>query len=953
MSIRTSRCFPLSVVLVWATVLPVLGAEATGISKLVAYRSPVDDSLQEYGVYIPPGDPPPGGYPCVLHTHGYGWWVGTGFSRWQTDWADAHRWILVQLNARGPQFYWGIGDVATREVIDDLWRRFGIDRTRVYITGSSMGGTGAHRQGVMNPELIASAVGVDGWTDFREWHWHWYARKDQRDDIEEFRRPLLEAASPLYMAERAMWGDVYVIADALDDIVLPQQGVDLARRLEELKQAEPGLYDGGLTHHLGLGHGGGYDLAWIYDYFLGKAARPERGSFRIATTVLDHGEMYWGRMDRLHIQGLKALLDCACDEAEEMVTVTTSNLDSFTLYLRMSPLADRDWLRVYVDGIRAYVGPPGEVIFESIRDAEDRLVDWQGTRVEDADPDSLDRSPGWRKTRELCGPVGHAFLQPFVVCYGTVGPQDLQRRHREEAQAFAAGWNDFMIHGPGVVAVPEDEVPALAIQRKTLVVYGTLASSRLLQQAQALRPLPVQVRADEIVVRDPLTGDRHYRGTKYGAFAVSPNPLSGGRTYLVICSGRFASRPDGGEPRGLEYDLEKLCWAYPDMVIFNTDIRDLPHVMNVNNKPAVTCYEAGYFVEAGYHDMDWLPDRLVTLERVRAAPPARLRLIHVADVRVERTTQGAPVVGNVDGEPSDPPRPTLTTPAWLATVRVVDASGLPVRQARVTGQWLDCEADSLSRPTLSNGEAYFPAPQAWHGTDAPRFRVLGVMATGCEHDFEADCLRGSAWESPDGTLAVRASPLRQRVDRELVVPVRVQVANLTTEPRSIVAGLVPPCGMVVQEDTPQLVAPGQTVWRTVRWQPDPTAPAGLVLGTVFATDGRSRAESAVQFVLPRARPYPVRLTSAAGKDILCGEPYEIKAQVRNLHETQAVTLPVTCTILPGRHLPPRQVQVPPGQVVEVVWRPTQGEEALPRGEYKARVTVPGFSLSEVAEFTVR
>ena len=137
--------------------------------------------------------------------------------------------IRDSLNARGPQFYWGIGDIATKEVIDDLDQRFGIDRQRVYITGGSMGGTGAYRQGIAHPERIAAAVGVDGWTDFGEWHWHWYSRKDQPDDIEEFRRPLLEAASPPYWADRALWGDVYIIADAQDNVVYPWQASDLVR----------------------------------------------------------------------------------------------------------------------------------------------------------------------------------------------------------------------------------------------------------------------------------------------------------------------------------------------------------------------------------------------------------------------------------------------------------------------------------------------------------------------------------------------------------------------------------------------------------------------------------------------------------------------------------------------------------------------------------------------------
>jgi hypothetical protein len=205
-----------------------------------------------------------------------------------------------------------------------------------------------------------------------------------------------------------------------------------------------------------------------------------------------------------------------------------------------------------------------------------------------------------------------------VVAYGTAGSPEEISRNLREASDFARGWNDFMVHETAVVPVPEERLSEADLNTRSLVMFGTESSSALLRQANARYELPVHVRSDRIVVRDPRWGDREYLGEQYGAFACYPNPLNDFRTYLVICRGQWATKPDGSIRKGLEYDLEKLPWAYPDYVVFDTDQAELPHVLNVNDKPPVTCYEAGYFVEAGWFDQDWQPYRMATLNRLNA-----------------------------------------------------------------------------------------------------------------------------------------------------------------------------------------------------------------------------------------------------------------------------------------------------------------------------------------------
>ena len=128
-----------------------------------SYFSAVDGSRQQYGVYFPRANPPSdAGYPLVMHAHGYGWWVGADFSLWQRQWADDHGWILVNVNGRGPNFYDGIGEDDVMRVLEDIGRLVAVDRSRVTMTGGSMGGTGAYRMGVRRPDVFSGAAPVDG-----------------------------------------------------------------------------------------------------------------------------------------------------------------------------------------------------------------------------------------------------------------------------------------------------------------------------------------------------------------------------------------------------------------------------------------------------------------------------------------------------------------------------------------------------------------------------------------------------------------------------------------------------------------------------------------------------------------------------------------------------------------------------------------------------------------------
>ncbi len=862
---------------------------ADGVSQIIHYRSDLDDSLQAYGVYLPDTPPPSdAGYPMVMHGHGYGWSVSARFGSFQRNWAEERGWIIVNVNARGPNFYEGVGDIETLNVIADADARFGIDRSRVYFTGGSMGGSGALRHGLRHPDVFAAVMGVDGWTDYKLWHHHWYARKDQRDFIEEFRRPLLEAASPLYWAERGRWGATGHIVDGRDSVVLPENGLQLREALWKLGAADIYTHDQLVVYNPTLGHGRGTNHATAYGYFLTRSQTSGRGDFLVRTTVLPHGELYWGRIEDFRVDGLTGALEGHAEGPH--VSVATSNLDAFTLLLDASDSRDEDAVDVWADGFLGYSGPPVAVTLRADRDSGGALIGWH------RDEPAL----GLRKTPDLCGPVGEEFLRPFAVVWGASGDAADIARHRLEAEQFAKSWNAFMVHGPGIVAIPEGDLSDADLGTKTIVVFGTLDSSRLL-------------RRDRVIVRDPLHGDRSYVGEQFGALMCYPNPLAGDRTCLVICNRRVFTQPDSQVPQLLGYDLEKLPWAYADYQIFNLDPAQLPFTLNVNNKPPVTCYEAGKFVEAGYFDDAWQIDRGLQMRRVRAYKPDPHLFAHIEQITL---------AGNA------------------ARVLIADSAGEPVALTRVTGRWRGDIERVTSTVTGEDGWCEFPAPVAAQGLRG--FEVVNVMATGATYDWTADRSRGSAPALIPASLPPSVFPED---------PLRISVAALAGDfAGTVTVRLTAPTGDVTPARVTLTMAAGERQEASFTWRPDGRRPGPCLL-RAEAIAGTSTVSCPVLVQVLEPRDPKLALAEVKGADCDLGTPCSVAAKLSNYGCDEPVTATVRCAILEAREYPEaKTVTVAPGATATVTFTGA----ALDRGEYTARVSVDDArAVTGTSKFAVR
>ncbi len=529
----------------------------------------------------------------------------------------------------------------------------------------------------------------------------------------------------------------------------------------------------------------------------------------------------------------------------------------------------------------------------------------------------------------MSGPIGDAFCRPFIVAYATGGAPEEVARHRIEAEQFAAEWNAFMVHGPAVEAVPEDRIAPADFLSHTTVLFGSLDSSSLLRRADAVHELPVRIYNDGVTVRDPLHGDRCYAGEQFGAMLCYPNPLTDFRTYLVVVNRRLYMKPDGKQPQLLGYDLEKLPWAYPDYVVFNNDQSQLPHVLNVNNKPPVTCYEAAYFVEAGYFDDHWRVDRAGQLRRVRRRTPERHRFIHVAELSLDRAAH--------------PP---------VARVRITGDAGRPVPTARVTGRWWGESEHVASASADEDGRVSFAAPPD-ASLDRWSFQVVNVMATGCTYDWTADVARTIA----PGRYSPRQLELTLLTDRPRVAPedaavLRLAVHNNTPAPREVEVRLAAPSGRLIPERRSLRLAPSGFSVAEFQWRPGIRAPRPAMLrAEAVAVGGGSTAALSFPVEVLPSRGLPLSITDVKGTDIAWGEPWRVTAVVRS-YGSEPIAATVHCAIVEARCFPTaKTVLVPAGGTVTVQWT---GRDRLDKGRYTVRVSAAGaFGITGTGDFVVR
>lgn len=342
------------------------------------FRSPVDGSIQNFGV-LPPTDPSPS--PALfLSLHGAGV-LAAGQSGSYSAKEDAY--IVAPTNRHHFGFDWEEwGRFNALATLDHAMDLYAIDPTRVYLTGHSMGGHGTWHVGTSTPGRFATLAPSAGWESFYS-----YPSTTPRPGG-ALARSRAHSDTLDYMENLARRG-VYIIHGDADDNVPVSEG----RKMRD----EAMLVTEDVEYHEQPGAGHWWDadgdepgadcvdwepmIAWALEHTLDPAEL--EFSFRT------EGPGYSPDHSYVHVSSAAtAWEDVVLSSSVDGATVTLDTVNARSLVLDGDKLTDKGITSVVVNG-----------------EAVDVV----------AGPIAVGPQDG--KTAATSGPFNQAFRQPFCFVY--------------------------------------------------------------------------------------------------------------------------------------------------------------------------------------------------------------------------------------------------------------------------------------------------------------------------------------------------------------------------------------------------------------------------------------------------------------------------------------------------------------------------------------------------------
>lgn len=541
-------------------------ADVRGYERM-AFFSRLDGTPQEYELFVPPQHRAGSSrtWPLLVTLHGFKGNAGDYFRNTfglarnyaANESLEAHGrhgtpptrgpMFVVAPTGRGQAYYRHAGEIDVLETIEDVRRRFpAIDPNRIYITGGSMGGTGAAYLPYRHPDLFAASAALAGYHDQR-------VREDtdhaRLSDVERF---LQAHRSDIDWAENGLHLPTLLVRGLRDRPV--EWTRCLVRRLNELgyrcEHREPDLGHNVWTET----YANGAIFQW-----LGRHRRPAQPAHvRLRTARERTRQAWWVRVDE------------------------RAAVDQFAF---VDARVRRGVVEAEVEGARAVTFAPGAPL---VPEGAPLTVRVAGQELQGASPLTIEHDgqswrvattsyprPGTRRPG-VEGPIREVFHEPLTFVVGTQDP-DHTFVNRLVARRWARpkGWIiDYPI-------VDDVDVTEAMIRDTVLVLIGPPSSNSVL--ARMADRLPIRVSRDAIQV-----SDRTHRGPEVGTVFVAPSPLAPDRAVLVIA---------GTDPLGTFRSIQ-LPDILPDYVVY--DARVAPA------RDRWACGGTGCeYREHGFFDPDW------------------------------------------------------------------------------------------------------------------------------------------------------------------------------------------------------------------------------------------------------------------------------------------------------------------------------------------------------------
>ncbi len=488
------------------------------------FVSAVDDSVQPYGLVVPAGYDPdkPMRLDVVLHGSTTRNGIGELLYIKRHDSLDNDAGAvpdrpfieLFPMGRLGENAYRFEGETDVYEAIEAVCRSYKIDRSRIVLRGSSLGGVGAWALGLKRPDrfvAVGPAAGPVDTYEFANSPWKHFVRLDP---LTSWQKKMLHMVDAIDYTANA--GMVPVVA-AMGD----QDPYFSSHLLIEKAFAREGIPFNGIVDK-GAGHGLSAKSRQQQLELLGKHAAQGSDPFpkriRFVTWTLKFSRCHWIEVLGLAEHYQRAEIDARVADDGAIIFSEPQNITRFAIHAPAVPGPDDS---IMIGGAQVTLPrlaePAQSMLFEK------REGKWICAGPVDAA--LTGKRPG------LQGPIDDAFARPFLCVRGTGKAWNPAVAAWSDANLnrFADEWRR---HYRGYLPVKNDtEVTDDDVRRCNLILFGDPGSNVWI--SKVLPHLPIQWTRDTVTL-----GAEKHSADDHAPQLVCPNPLPGatGR-YVVLNSG--------------------------------------------------------------------------------------------------------------------------------------------------------------------------------------------------------------------------------------------------------------------------------------------------------------------------------------------------------------------------------------------------------------------------------